>query len=78
MKSGTDWKDCKRIFSPKCANNFETVNREFSITMKVLYCKLTQQKIEYLNRSKTKQEIEKDVKDLFLNKVQDNFMHEFI
>lgn len=46
--------------------------------MEVLYCKLTQQKIEYLNRPKTKQEIEKDVKDLFLNKVPDNFMHEFI
>lgn len=54
------------------------MNREFSIIMKVLYCKLTQQKVEYLNRPKTKQEIEKDVKNLFLNKVQDNFMHEFI
>lgn len=46
--------------------------------MKVLYFKLTQQKIEDLNRPKTKEEIEKVVKDLLLNKVPDNFMHEFI
>lgn len=46
--------------------------------MKVLYFKLTQQKTEDLNRPKTKEEIEKVVKDLLLNKVPDNFMHEFI
>lgn len=54
------------------------MNRPFSINIKVLYCKLTQQKIEYLNRPKTNEEIEKVVKDLLLNKVPDNFMHEFI
>lgn len=41
-------------------------------------CKLTPQKIEFLNRPQTKKEIEKVVKDIFLNRVPDNFMHEFI
>lgn len=40
--------------------------------------KLTPQKIEFLNRPQTKKEIEKVVKDIFLNRVSDNFMHEFI
>lgn len=78
MKNGTDYKDSKRIFPPIYANNFEDVNRPFSINIKVLYRKLTQQKIEYLNRPQTKEEIEKVVKDPLLNKVPDNFMHEFI
>lgn len=54
------------------------MNRPFSINIKVLYYKLTQQKTEYLNRPQTKEEIEKVVQDLLLNKVPDNFMHEFI
>lgn len=41
-------------------------------------CKLTPQNIEFLNRPQTKKEIEKVVKDIFLNRVSDNFMHEFI
>lgn len=67
----------KIIFVQAHANNFKNVNRLFSINIKVLYCKLTQQKIERLNRHKTKEEIEKVVKDLLLNKVSHNFMHEF-
>ena len=51
------------------------MNRPFSINIKVLYYKLTQQKTEYLNRPQTKEEIEKVVQDLLLNKVPDNFMN---